>query len=69
MKHDVVEKPRYMYKRTSIAYLEDDPDEEFSQIPNNVIIVENVQSYIHLKFETLGDFDISKEFTRFTNKI
>ena len=57
--HDIMEKPRYKIKRNSIVNLEDDSKGAFSQIPNGVVIVEDVRSYMHYQFETLGITRIS----------
>lgn len=62
--HGIMEKPRYKFKKSSIANLEDDLAGAFLQIPNEALIVEDVRSYIHCKFETVGDSDISSEFDK-----
>ena len=62
--HEIMEKPRFKFKRSLIAQLGDDPVGASSQIPDGVVIVKEVQLYIHCKFEALGDSDISKEFEK-----
>lgn len=66
--HDIMEKLRYKFKRNLITHLEDDLAGAFSQIPKGVLIVEDVRSYIHEKFETLGDTNILKEFDKVYKK-
>ena len=52
---DVSERPRYKFKKDSFVSLVDDLLGDFSLISPNVLHIEYVRSYIHCKFESIGD--------------
>ena len=52
---DVNERPRYKFKKHPFVSLIDDPLGAFSQILPNVLHIEDIKSYIHCKFESVGD--------------
>ena len=43
----------------------DDPLGAFSQVLESVLNVEDIRSYIHCKFENIGDNDIHKDLDLF----
>lgn len=44
--HDIMEKQIYVFKKSLISHLEDNPTGAFSQIPERVLIMEDVRSYL-----------------------
>lgn len=58
---DISDRPRYKFKKHPFVSLIDDPLGEFSQILQNVLHIEDVRSYIHCKFKSVGDEYIHKD--------
>ena len=58
---DVSERPRYKLNKHPFVSLIDYPLGAFSQIQPNVLHIEDVRSYMHSKFESIGDGDINKD--------
>lgn len=58
---DVSERPRYMFKKHPFISQVDDPLGAFSRVLENVLHIEDIRSYIHCKFECIGDSDIYKD--------
>lgn len=52
---DVSDRPRYKFKKHLFVSLIDDLLGVFSQIPQNVLHVEDIKRYIHYKFGIIGD--------------
>ena len=42
----------------------DDPPSAFSQVPKNVLHIEDIRGYIHYKIESIGDSDIHKDLEK-----
>lgn len=49
------------FKKHSFISQVDDPLGEFSRVLENVLHVEDIRSYIHYKFESIGDNAIHKD--------
>ena len=45
----------------------DDPLGTFSQIPSNVLHIKDFKSYMHCKFESIGDTKIHQELSEVCN--
>lgn len=59
--YDVVDIPRYKFKRNPFKSCEDDPEGSFSQTPVGILHVEDIRAYIHCKYETIGEVNIYSE--------
>ena len=58
---DVIERPRYKFKKHPYVSMEDHPLGELSQVPHIVLHIEDVMEYFHCKFESIGDNDIHND--------
>ena len=67
--YDVSDKNRYTFKRHPFISFLDDTIGAFSKVPKNVLHVEDIRSYIHCKFESIGDAKIHKELEKMCNNI
>lgn len=66
--HFVRDKIRPKTKREPIEPLEEDPKLDLSSIPDKVLHLENVRSYLGCKLETLSDSDFNKEYEKIYNQ-
>ena len=65
--YDGSERPRYVFKKHLFISLLDDLLGEFSQVPENVLHVEDIRSYMHCKIESIGDAEIHKDLETMCN--
>ena len=59
--NDISDRQRYKFNKHPFVSMFDDPLGAFSQVPSNVLHVEDIRSYIYCKMETIGDEEIHKD--------
>ena len=55
------DRPQYFLKKNPSISLLNDPFSTLLQVPENVLHVKEIRSYIHSKIESIGDEDIHKD--------
>lgn len=58
---DITKRNKYKFKKHPFISMENNPEGAFSQTPFGVLHVEDIRTYIHCKFESIGDLEIMKE--------